>query len=110
MPQQTHPSWFDWITVAAIVLGPVLALFAQRALDWLREKKKRRATLYMTVMSLRGAWLHTESLRALNSIDTVFSGGGADARIRRCMGEGHRACKHAGPRRHVAPGGKQGLG
>lgn len=70
--QQVHPSWFDWITVLAIVAGPVLALFAQRALDFLREKKKQRIRLYFTAMALRGFWLHQDSVRALNSIDTVF--------------------------------------
>ncbi len=70
--QQIHPSWFDWITVAAIVVGPVLALFAQRLLDWMREKKERRVKVYLTLMSLRGVWLHPDSVRALNSIDTVF--------------------------------------
>jgi hypothetical protein len=73
---QVHPSWFDWITVTAIVIGPVLALFSQRALDWLREKKSRRVQLYQTVMSFRApaVWLHPDSLRALNSIDVVFDG------------------------------------
>jgi hypothetical protein len=71
--QQVHPSWFDWITVAAIIVGPVFALFAQRALDWIREKKTRRVQLYLTAMSFRATWLHVDSLRALNSIDTVFS-------------------------------------
>jgi hypothetical protein len=70
--QQVHPSWFDWITVAAIVVGPVLALFAQRALDWLREKKNRRVQLYWTAMSYRATWLHPDSLKALNSIDVIF--------------------------------------
>lgn len=70
--QQVHPSWFDWITVAAIVLGPILALFAQRALDWIREKKKQRVQLYLTAMAHRGMWLHADSVRALNSIDTIF--------------------------------------
>lgn len=70
--QQVHPSWFDWITVAAIVLGPVLALFAQRVLDRMREKKDRRVQVYLTAMSLRGTWLHIDSIRALNSIDTIF--------------------------------------
>ncbi len=68
---QVHPSWFDWITVAAIVLGPIL-VFAQRALDWLREKKNRRVALYVTLMSLRADPLHAEHVRALNQIDTIF--------------------------------------
>ena len=72
--QQVHPSWFDWITVIAIVVGPILALASQRALDWLREKKSRRVQLYRTMMSYRtpATWLNLESLRALNSIDVVF--------------------------------------
>jgi hypothetical protein len=69
---QVHPSWFDWITVAALMLGPVFALFAQRLLDFLREKKNRRVNLYQTVMSLRAVWLNPDSVRALNSIDTIF--------------------------------------
>jgi hypothetical protein len=73
--QQVHPSWFDWITVTAIVVGPVFALFAQRALDRFREKKNRRVQLYLTAMSLRATatWLNFDSLKALNSIDTVFA-------------------------------------
>jgi hypothetical protein len=71
--QQVHPSWFDWITVAAIIVGPILALLTQRALDWIREKKNRRVNLYLTAMSLRATWLNPDSLRALNSLDTVFN-------------------------------------
>jgi hypothetical protein len=70
--QQIHPSWFDWITVAAIVIGPIFALLTQRLLDWLRQKKKQRLDVYRTAMALRGWWLHLDSIRALNSIDTVF--------------------------------------
>jgi hypothetical protein len=72
--QQVHPSWFDWLTVLAIVVGPILALLTQRLLDWIREKKQRRVQLYLTVMSLRATWLHPDSVRALNSIDTIFDG------------------------------------
>jgi hypothetical protein len=78
-------SWFDWITVAAIVLGPILALFAQRALDWLREKREHRVQLYLTVMSMRAFWLHPDSLRAHNAIDVVF-GGRKDQAIRDAWG------------------------
>jgi hypothetical protein len=63
--QQVHPAWFDWITVGAILLGPVLALFSQRVLDNLREKKKRRVELYQTAMAYRNMWLHADSIRAL---------------------------------------------
>ena len=59
--------------MAAIILGPVLALLAQRLLDFIREKKQRRVQLYVAAMSLRGHWLHPDSVRALNSIDTIFA-------------------------------------
>jgi hypothetical protein len=61
--------------LVAIFFGPVSALMASRALDWLREKKKARLALYYTAMSYRATstWLHPDSLRALNNIDIVFS-------------------------------------
>ena len=70
--QVHHPSWLDWITVAAIVLGPINALLSQRVLDGLRVKKQRRVNFYLTIMSLRGTWLNPESVKAHNSIDVVF--------------------------------------
>jgi len=70
------PTWFDWITVAALVLGPVLALFAQRGLDLLRERKKKRLDIYLTVMSMRALWIHPDSLKAHNLIDTIFDAKG----------------------------------
>ena len=47
LPSTVLPSWFDWLTVAAIFLGPILALLAQRGLDLLREKNNRRAQLFI---------------------------------------------------------------
>ena len=71
-----HPTWFDWITVAAIVIGPILALLTQRILDWMRREKDQRLNIYLTLMSLRATWLDPQSVRAFNSIDTVFSRSG----------------------------------
>jgi hypothetical protein len=33
----------------------------------------RRVNLYLTAMSLRATWLHPDSKRALNSIDTIVA-------------------------------------
>jgi hypothetical protein len=74
-----RPTWFDWITVAAIIIGPVFALFAQRALDSLRDRKKQRTQLYFTLMSTRNQLFSPAHLQALNSIDIVFK---KDQRIR----------------------------
>jgi hypothetical protein len=67
-----HPTWFDWITVLAIIVGPVLALLAQRVLDSWREDTKRRRQLYFTLMSTRHQLFSQAHLEALNSIDIVF--------------------------------------
>jgi uncharacterized protein DUF6680 len=68
-----HPYWFDWITVLAIVAGPVLALWTQRILDGVREQDKTQKQLYFTLMSTRAIWLSNEHVTALNSIDIVFA-------------------------------------
>jgi hypothetical protein len=63
---------FEWITIAAIIAGPVLALFIQRVLDWWRERDKRRKSLYFTLMGTRAMFNSPEHVQALNSIDVVF--------------------------------------
>ena len=84
MASLDSPTWFDWIMVLAIVVGPVLALSAQRLLDRMREKKNRRTGIYLTLMALRATPLHPDHVKALNSLDTVFDGRGAkDQKIRK---------------------------
>jgi hypothetical protein len=67
------PHWFEWLTVVAILLGPVLALAAQRVLDRMREKRQNRLRLFMALMSTRAAQLSPAHVQALNSIDVVFN-------------------------------------
>lgn len=81
-----RPTWFDWITILAILLGPVLALATQRWLDWLREKKKHRVLIYTTLMSLRAQPLHPDHVRALNAIDAIFDRR-QDHVVRECWGK-----------------------
>jgi hypothetical protein len=68
-----QPAWFEWLTIAALILGPILALLAQRGLDWLREKEERQKKLYFTMMATRAQWLSNEHVQAVNSIDVVFA-------------------------------------
>lgn len=75
------PTWFECITLAAIMLGPVLALFTQRLLDHLRENKERRVQLFLTLMRTRATPLAPDHVNALNSIDVVFDGG-RDQKVR----------------------------
>jgi hypothetical protein len=67
-------SMLEWLTIAAIILGPVLALLAQRILDWMREKNERRVQLYLTLMRTRLTPLAPEHVNALNTIAVIFNG------------------------------------
>ena len=64
----------EWVTVAAIIIGPILAIQIQKILDNLREKKKRRITIFKTLMSTRATRLNKEHVEALNMIDIEFYG------------------------------------
>jgi predicted metalloendopeptidase len=64
----------DWITIAAIIIGPILAVQAQKILEALRYKKQRRLTLFHTLMSTRATRLSNEHVAALNMIDIEFYG------------------------------------
>lgn len=75
------PTWFNWLTVAAIVAGPILALLTQRLLDFLRDKRAQRLQLFMTLISTRAAQLAPDHIKALNSIDIVFDRN-SDKRVR----------------------------
>ena len=67
------PTWFDYITLLAIVAGPVLALWIQRVLDKWRDKRRAKESLYFALMRHRAQWYHPERIQALNSIEVVFS-------------------------------------
>jgi hypothetical protein len=64
----------DWITVIAVILGPILAVQAQKFLESIREKRNRRLSLFKTLMSTRAERLSREHVQALNMIDIEFYG------------------------------------
>ena len=64
----------DWITVGAVILGPILAVQAQKFLEAIREKRNRRLGLFKTFMSTRAERLSREHVQALNMIDIEFYG------------------------------------
>lgn len=64
----------DWATIVAALLGPVLAVQAQKAVELLREKHRRKAFLFEQLMATRAARLAPEHVRALNMVDLVFYG------------------------------------
>lgn len=61
------------ITVIAIVVGPVAALYVQRKLDEGREERKRKLWIFKTMMSNRATRLSPLYVQALNLIDVEFT-------------------------------------
>lgn len=64
----------DWLTLAAIVLGPIFAVQVQQFLDRRRELKSRRLGVFHTLMATRAARVSQQHVEALNMIDIEFSG------------------------------------
>jgi hypothetical protein len=64
----------DWAIVIAAILGPILAVQAQKFIESFREARARKITLFEALMATRGSRVATEHVRALNMIDLVFYG------------------------------------
>jgi len=65
----------DWIMVFATIMGPILAVQAQKAVEAFRERRGRKANVFSQLMATRAARVSAEHVRALNLIDIVFYGG-----------------------------------
>ena len=64
----------DWALIGATLLGPVLAVQAQKWVERARDRANRKRWIIYTLMSTRGARLAQEHVGALNSIDLTFYG------------------------------------
>jgi len=74
----------NWAIIFATLIGPILAIQAQRAIEALRERQHRKTHVFEQLMATRRARLSPEHVRALNMIDLVFYG-------RRVMGVQRRS-------------------
>jgi hypothetical protein len=64
----------DWITIAAIIAGPILAVQAQKIIESIKERKERKVRLFHTLMETRATRLSGPHVSALNMIDLEFYG------------------------------------
>lgn len=64
----------DWLIVAAALLGPILAVQAQKAVEGIRERRNRKAWVFQRLMATRAARISPDHVQALNMIDIVFYG------------------------------------
>lgn len=61
------------LTILAIIVGPVTALYVQRKLDEGREAKNRKLWVFKTLMAYRATVLAPQFVQALNLIDVEFN-------------------------------------
>ena len=66
----------DWITIAAVILGPIFAVQTQRFLESRRDRRARRLAVFHTLMATRAGTgrLSRPHVEALNQIDIEFYG------------------------------------
>lgn len=64
----------DWLVIASTLLGPILAVQAQKAVETFKEKRSRKIKVFQTLMATRAARLSPDHVQALNMIDLVFYG------------------------------------
>jgi hypothetical protein len=64
----------DWVTVGAVLIGPILAVQAQKWVESIREKRERRLKLFRSLMSTRAERVSREHVQSLNQIDIEFYG------------------------------------
>ena len=74
----TSTHWFlgisldGWLTIAAIITGPIAALLIQKYLEERRAKKNRKMRIHQALMANRASRLSAAWVEALNGIETEF--------------------------------------
>jgi hypothetical protein len=63
----------DVVMVGAVILGPILAVQAQKLIEAWKQKKDRKTWVFKTLMATRGTQLSPAHVQALNMIDLEFS-------------------------------------
>ena len=64
----------DWLTLLAIVLGPLIGIWVTRWIDSAKERKDRRWELFVTLRRTRGLELSPDHVAAINMVPVLFSG------------------------------------
>lgn len=60
--------------VFATLLGPVLAVWVTRRIDWSRQRRERQMDIFRALMATRRVPLSPEKVRALNMVEIDFHG------------------------------------
>lgn len=62
----------EWLTLLALVAGPVLAVFVTRYIDDRKERIRRRHEVFRDLMRTRSAKISLEHVTALNLVEFEF--------------------------------------
>jgi len=62
----------DWLLICSTLLGPILAVQAQKWVERATESRRRRRWIFDTIMSNRATRIADENIRALNAIDLEY--------------------------------------
>ena len=63
-----------WLTIAAIIIGPIAALLIQKYLENRRARIERKIAIFRSLMANRASRLSPAYVQALNGIETEFYG------------------------------------
>jgi hypothetical protein len=73
-----------WLTLAAIIIGPIIALALQRDSERRRNSEARKLAIFKELMATRAARVSQRHVDALNAIEMEFSSGrGSDKVVAR---------------------------
>jgi hypothetical protein len=64
----------DAFLIAATILGPSLAVQAQKAVERATEQRRQKLSVFHVLMATRAARVSPEHVQALNRIELQFSG------------------------------------
>jgi hypothetical protein len=63
-----------WLTILAIIIGPLAALLIQKRLENRRAKEDRKIKIFREIMANRASRISPAYVQALNGIETEFYG------------------------------------
>lgn len=64
----------EWLTIVAVLIGPILAIQAQKWLERRQAKRAMKEGIFRTLMATRATPLAPDHVQALNMIDVAFYG------------------------------------
>lgn len=67
-----NPTYFDWLTLIAIVAGPLAGIWVTRLIDERKSRGDRRWAIFESLIKTRGLELSPEHVSNLNMIPLMF--------------------------------------